>query len=196
MNWANLLSGLIGAVVGAIASYLAARTQTSRILAADRGARIEVATRERALLLEADSRAAATEVLDALFAVQFHLPYLRQRLPAIAGSAPSEALAARAAVDDLKRAVRVTVARLDSTRLRQLVETNYTLASEYAYLGASEPAIINRAQGDVNAFLDWSLRCFHKYLDSGVDPLSGRPSIDRPQLSRQDPNTWTPPPLP
>lgn len=192
--WTELLSGFIGAFLGAIATYWAARSQTTRILKADRDARIAVAKEERLLMREADSRAAAAEALDALFVVQQALPRMRE--PAhlsLARNQGPEGVAAREALDALKRSVRVTAARLDSLRLRQLLEAASGLVGRYAYMAWPDPVAGARAQSDVDAYFTWVQKCLHRYLEAGEDALSRSGTIPQVDLTRAEMEVWQPP---
>jgi hypothetical protein len=192
--WTELLSGFIGAFLGAIATYWAARSQTTRILKADRDARIAVAKEERLLMREADSRAAAAEALDALFVVQQALPRMRE--PAhlsLARNQGPEGVAAREALDALKRSVRVTAARLDSLRLRQLLESASGLVGRYAYMAWPDPVTGARAQSDVDAYFTWVQKCLHRYLEAGEDVLARSGAIPRVDLTRAGAEVWQPP---
>ena len=58
----GLLGALVGAVLGSLGSYLAQRTQTTRLIQADRDARIEVAERELELQRRLRREAVAAEL--------------------------------------------------------------------------------------------------------------------------------------
>ncbi|MFP8888044.1 hypothetical protein [Streptomyces mangrovi] len=194
--WSELLSGFVGAFLGAVATYWAARSQTTRILEADREARLAVAEQERLLMREADSRAAASEALDALYQVYYVLPRMRDPLQApLSRNQGSGGAETKEALDGLKRSVRVTAARLESKRLRQLLESASGVAAQYAYMSPTSPTVLSRAQQDVDAYLTWAQKCLHRYLDTGEDVLANLSQLPRPHLLRDDAEAWQPPPL-
>jgi hypothetical protein len=181
--WASLgdvasngaVSSLLGALVGGGGTYAATRSQTTRVLEAQRqDARLE-REEERAAERRARSETVVWGLLEALALLEDAIPVLWSlRFPRF-GRSEYDELADRAgvALDELRRCQVVMIPWLDEPRLgrlwdqlRRLCQELQTVESRQQFQGAGsgQDPLIGRAGDDVTGYLRYVRACLEAWI--------------------------------
>jgi hypothetical protein len=196
------VGGLVGAVVGGFATYVGERKLQRRAAEEQAAVRAQALRDETAASREAQSKAAAIDVLEVLWLLSREVNILRW---AAMGRIGNSDLHDRAvlALDRAKHATAVDGPQLSILALREQLAEVSRAVSEFAYgkwamfAGEdgkpdreAEKIRMNRGAQDIDAYLTWVTTMFEAYVDGSWSQFAFEP---RPVLSRESLEVWLPP---
>jgi gas vesicle protein len=216
--YSGLVGALIGALVGGLATFLAQKTQTTRLIQAGTEQYRQAAQEERARAREAAEderraarqelgRAAALDLLQVLADVDKALPDLRNAgTPRFRGALRTpewmELSAHRAefALDQLRRALLVQVPVAADPVVAGRCDRLLALAREYATMELRERPLSDREGNVIEVAdarvgrsaqdLEQYLRYVHATVRAWLDDRPMPPDLDPPVLLRDEVDVW------
>jgi hypothetical protein len=217
--YSGLVGALIGSGIGAAVTFLAQKTQTTRLIQAgteqyrvaadaERQRAAEAADQERRAARRELGRAAAFDLLQVLADVDCAVPHLRLAgMPRFRGSsfrAPDwqveQADYAEHALDSLRRALMVQVPVVGDDKLTARWDRLTVLARELSTMEGNERPVSDR-DGNVitppnvrigrsKQDLEQYLRYVHTTVRAWLDDTPLPPDLEAPVLQREDVEVW------